>query len=219
MPHHAATALAQPDRVSHAPPRARATGARGRAHHLLERMRGGDRDAAAEFMLVYGPRIRRRFRSLISRAMHRIFDTEDLLSTVARRLDEIVLRRRLQARSVEELWSLIARISTNSASRRALECPRETRLPGRHAIPAEPVDAPAALAAREQADLVADACAQRVGPRDHDLVRWRLERRPFGQIASLMGIETPTARKRWERIAAALRSAAGSPSRPPEQQP
>jgi DNA-directed RNA polymerase specialized sigma24 family protein len=177
-------------------------------------MRRGDRDAAAEFMVVYGPRIRRRFRSLISRALHRIFDTEDLLSTVARRLDEIVLRRRLQAHSVQELWSLIARISSNSASRRALEGPRESGLPESEAHPLEPVDTPAALAAQEQADLVADACVQRVPPRDHDLVRWRLERRPFGQIASLLGIETPAARKRWERIAAALRSAAGGPAPP-----
>ncbi len=57
---------------------------------LLDRVRGGDREASAEFISRYGPRIRRRVRGKLSPAMRRLFDSQEILATVARRLDQMV---------------------------------------------------------------------------------------------------------------------------------
>ena len=81
---------------------------------LLQRMRCGDREAAAEFVTKYGSRLRRRIRGKLSSRMRRIFDSLDILSTVGRRLDSYVRQGRLQAASQEQLWSLITRMANNA---------------------------------------------------------------------------------------------------------
>ncbi|MFM9994440.1 MAG: hypothetical protein ACKVU4_01420, partial [Phycisphaerales bacterium] len=57
---------------------------------LLQRMRRGDRAAAGEFVNRYGSRLLRRIRSKLSQPMRRVFDSVDILSTLARRLDRFV---------------------------------------------------------------------------------------------------------------------------------
>ena len=66
---------------------------------LLQQMRAGDRGAAAVFVTRYGSRIRRRIRGKLSRAMRRIFDSQDILSTLGRRLDSFVHSGGVQATS------------------------------------------------------------------------------------------------------------------------
>ena len=70
---------------------------------LLHRMRAGDRHAAAEFVTKYGPRIRRRVRARMNPSMRRIFDSEELLSTMARRLDQFVHEGRMTAENQARL--------------------------------------------------------------------------------------------------------------------
>jgi RNA polymerase sigma-70 factor (ECF subfamily) len=81
---------------------------------LLGRMRAGDRAAAGEFMDRFGSRIRRRIRFKLSAPMRRLFDSQEILSTVARRLDLYVGREKVEARAPEELWSLVFRIADNA---------------------------------------------------------------------------------------------------------
>lgn len=81
---------------------------------LLQRMRAGDREAAALFITRYGGRIRRRIRGKLSPAMRRIFDSQDILSTLGRRLDHFVLSGKLKAGTEQELWALIFRMADNA---------------------------------------------------------------------------------------------------------
>ena len=81
---------------------------------LLERMRGGDRGAAATFVTRYDTRIRRRIRGKLSPAMRRIFDSQEILSTVGRRLDMFVRSGQLQASNENELWALVFRMAHNA---------------------------------------------------------------------------------------------------------
>ena len=81
---------------------------------LLERMRDGDRTAAAVFITRYNSRIRRRIRGKLSSAMRRIFDSQDILSTLGRRLDHFVRCGRIEAVSVDQLWALIFRMANNA---------------------------------------------------------------------------------------------------------
>src|SRR5690606_30935513 len=86
---------------------------------LLERMRRGDRDAAAEFLVGYGPLIRRRIRGKLGAAMRRLFDSQEILSTVGRRLDAFVNAGRLEATTTPQLWGLVIRIAENALIEKA----------------------------------------------------------------------------------------------------
>lgn len=81
---------------------------------LLARMREGDRDAAAEFITRYGDRVRRRVRGKLSPAMRRVFDSQEILSTIGRRLDTYVHNGNLEAASVNQLWALVFRMTENA---------------------------------------------------------------------------------------------------------
>ena len=89
-------------------------GATSPAEALLGRMRGGDRDAAAEFVRRYGDLIRLRVREKLGASLRRVLDSEDVLSTVARRLDGIVHDGRLRAGTQAELWSLVTAIANHA---------------------------------------------------------------------------------------------------------
>lgn len=81
------------------------------AADLLERIKAGDRDAAAAFALRYGPLIRRRIGHRLGPRMRRLFDSQDILSTVLRRFDLYVRSGRLMASTEAQLWTLIIRIA------------------------------------------------------------------------------------------------------------
>lgn len=81
---------------------------------LLSRMRRGDRAAAAIFVTRYGSRIRRRIRGKLSPAMRRLFDSQDLLSTVGRRLDQIVRSGRIEAATPDQFWALVFRVAEHA---------------------------------------------------------------------------------------------------------
>lgn len=78
---------------------------------LLARLRQGDREAAALFITQYGPMVRRRVRGKLGAAMRRLFDSQDILSTVSRRLDRYVMGGRLRAATEAELWKLVFRMA------------------------------------------------------------------------------------------------------------
>ena len=74
----------------------------GLADHLddevldLDRMRRGDRVAAAVFITRYSSRIHRRISGKLSPGMRRVFDTQEIFSTFGRRLDQLVRRSVLE---------------------------------------------------------------------------------------------------------------------------
>lgn len=77
-------------------------------------MRTGDREAAATFITRYGSRLRRRIRGKLGPAMRRLFDSQEILSTVSRRLDMYVRKGRIQALHESQLWSLIFKIADHA---------------------------------------------------------------------------------------------------------
>ncbi|MFT3684420.1 MAG: ECF-type sigma factor [Phycisphaerales bacterium] len=86
---------------------------------LLEAMGRGERQAAAEFVIRYGPQIRRRVRGKLRVSMRRLFDSHDILSTLGRRLDGYVHQGNFEARSEGELWSLVFTIAERSVIEKA----------------------------------------------------------------------------------------------------
>lgn len=92
---------------------------RSTVRSLLEAMGRGERQAAAEFVICYGPQIRRRIRGKLRVQMRRLFDSHDILSTLGRRLDVYVHHGRFEPRSEGELWSLVFTMAERSVAEKA----------------------------------------------------------------------------------------------------
>ncbi len=176
---------------------------------LLDRVRHGDREASAQFISRYGPRIRRRVRGKLSPAMRRLFDSQEILATVARRLDRMVAAGRLRATSDGEVWSLVFTIADRSLIEKA-------RL-FRTLQAKEGEDSPLALSIlsrlqrAEQSDpdapfLEIDRAFQSLGDRlDRQILSLWLMGRGAASIAAAVDMEPASVRKRWERIRGQLR--------------
>ncbi len=176
---------------------------------LLDRVRGGDREASAEFISRYGPRIRRRVRGKLSPAMRRLFDSQEILATVARRLDRMVAAGRLHAVSDGQVWSLVFTIADRSLIEKA-------RL-FRTLQAKEGEDSPLALGIlrrlkqAEQRDpqgpeIEIDKALLSLGDRlDRQILGLWLMGRGATSIAAAVDMEPASVRKRWERIRCQLR--------------
>lgn len=141
--------------------------------------------------------------------MRRIYDSEDILSTVGRRLDAYVCARKFEARSSAEFWGLVLKIAQNSIVEKArtvkgLEAKEGEDSPLAHAILRRMRDAervnPAAsdLVLDELLDMVTD-------PTDREILTLWLLDTPQQQIALATNISYDALRKRWQRIRETLR--------------
>ncbi len=85
----------------------------------MKRMGDGDRHALADFLTSYGPMIRRRVRGKLRASVRRLYDSQDILSTVSRRLDAYVRSGKFQARSEDEFWGMVFKVAQHSLVEKA----------------------------------------------------------------------------------------------------
>ena len=176
---------------------------------LLYRMQQGDRAAAAEFMQRFGDRVRRRIRGKLGHGMRRLFDSQEILSTLGRRLDRYIYTGQMKAASLAELWGLVFRIADNSLVEKARVY--------RSLQQREGEDGPVA-----QAVLLRLRAAERVGeeeplleidralkalsdPIDRDILSQWLMGVEHSAIADSVGLASTAVRKRWQKIRETLR--------------
>jgi len=185
----------------------------GTIDSLLERMRAGDRVAAADFMDRYGSRVRARVRHKLSPGMRRVFDSQDVLSTVARRLDQVVRRGGVEASSEEQLWALVFTIANNSVSEKGRIQKRLRKTESedspfanevlRRMEEAERVEAEGAVLALERVfELIDDATERQI------MTLW-LNDVPLVEIAACLDIPEGTIRWRWAKLRDRLREKLG----------
>lgn len=176
---------------------------------LLDRMRRGDRSAASEFVLAYGPLIRGRFRNRLSPRMRSYFDSLDLVSTVARRLDQYVASHDVDCQSPGQLFGLVFDIARASCVDKHRVLARLDRTEG--------PDSPVAEALRQrlrtpggrssEAPFELDTLLRRLpDPEDAELVLLWLDDRTFEEIGASLGMSGDAAKKRWYRLRAVLHS-------------
>jgi len=175
-------------------------------------MRGGDRDAVGEFVTRFGPRIRLRIRDKLGASLRRVYDSEDVLSTLSRRLDELVVSGRLRAQSEGQLWAVAFAITGNAICEYARVLKRieraeeegEREVAGRLRSEFEQAMTPEQH--REAMDrtlaLLPDETDQ------HVLWLW-LNGQSHGAIAATLGMTPEAVRMRWSRIRARLRESSG----------
>lgn len=177
---------------------------RSSAAALLARMQEGDREAVGEFIDRYGERIRRRVRGKLGPAMRRVFDSQEILSTVARRLDEIVREGRLRACEEGQLWSLVQQIAHNAVIDKVRVFERLRRVEG-----GDEAFAHELLRDLEDADRAGDdggeVRLERLlralpDPEDRQILELWLRDVPQVAIARALGMPDGTVRRRWSGI-------------------
>ena len=177
---------------------------------LLWRMQAGDREAAAQFLLQYGSRIRRRIRGKLGPAIRKLFDSMDILSTIGRRLDLYVMSGRLDVATEAQLWSLLFKMADHAMV-------DKTRIfNSLQAIEGEDGEFAHDFARRlRQADrahtsgaeLELDKCLRLLtDPIDRQILSMWLVGQPYASIAEMLDISVDLVRKRWERIKSHLKS-------------
>lgn len=181
------------------------------ASDLLERVRGGDRQAAAEFAMRYAPLLRRRIAGKLGPQLRRHFDSMDILSTVLRRLDVFVDDRRLAATTEEEFWALMLRIAQNAMVDKARTLRRLDAERGEDDVVARSLARRLRLSAKHGEDAMDVELASALDALDDDddrriLWLW-LNGLTHPQIAEALSISHDATRKRWERIRRRIREA------------
>lgn len=175
---------------------------------LLMGMRSGDRLAAAEFIDRFGERIRRRIRGKLAPEMRRIFDSQEVLSTVGRRLDQFVGSGQMMAASEAQLWSLVFRMTENALVDKARIFRRLQHT--------EAEDSPFAQSflgrlnkAESQStvggEMVIDRALRALAdPIDRQILALWLGDTPHNVTADCLGMSSSSVRQRWTRIKSKL---------------
>lgn len=177
---------------------------------LLSRMRCGDREAAAIFMAHYGDRVRRRISGKLSAGMRRLFDSQEIMSTVTRRLDRCVLGGELVATDPEQLWELVFRIAQNSVIDKGRVYRRLRQTEGPHQAFASQLRT-RLREAEEQGppdagELELDAMFRSLDdPLDREILAGWLRGLSFEAMAHETGLKLDTVRRHFLRIKRRLR--------------
>jgi RNA polymerase sigma factor (sigma-70 family) len=173
---------------------------------LLARIASGDVGAAAEFVRSHEALIRRRMRHKLGSALRRTVDSEDLVSTLARRLHLYMTSTRIEARSTEQLLALLMTIAQRSINdklrvlRRAeRESDHEIRLA---ALTRQNADSTRTASHRPGVEELMERLESDT---DREITRLWLRGMDHAEIAVALGVSHPAVRKRWERIRAKLR--------------
>jgi DNA-directed RNA polymerase specialized sigma24 family protein len=181
---------------------------------LLARLRAGDRESAAEFIQRFAALIRRRCRHKLSGSMRRLFDSQEILSTVTRRLDQYVRTGRFNCVSEQQLWSLIFRIADNSIVDKARVYRRLQE------VEDEEADFARAVANRLRvmderfesgAELELDNIFSAIeSERDKEILSLWLHGNPHYVIAVHLDMSSAAVRQRWLRIKDRIRDHLGA---------
>lgn len=168
---------------------------------LLERIRAGDRVAAARFMEEHADLLRRRFRQRLGPSMRRLFDSQDLFSTVLRRVDRAVAEGQVRAESQDQLMAYVHAIAQNSLVDRIKLVRRLQRSDAADLAVSQEL-----LTRIEQAegdawpDVLSRAHEALETPLDREILALWLQDVPLSGIATIVQMEPAATRKRWQRI-------------------
>lgn len=165
-----------------------------------------NRDELAAFVSAQGPLLLRRIRRKLSPSARDLFDSQDVFSTMLRRVDKLAAQGRLRAESEAQLVALLTAIVDHAVIDRARISERKKRVERRAAQSARadrksvvPEDS---LATHSQLDVLNQLITD---PADRELLRLRLQGASFSNISEATGKPEGTLRWRWGRLGRYLR--------------
>jgi DNA-directed RNA polymerase specialized sigma24 family protein len=176
---------------------------------LLKRMQSGDRAAAAEFLMRYESRIRRRVRGKIGADIRRIFDSLDIVSTLGRRLDVYVMSGRLKVGSEGECLSLLFRIADRALIDKARIVRQLENVEGEDSEFAHQIAGRLRDAERHNRsgmDVEIERCINALSdPQDKRILSLWLTGESHNAIAAYVQLAPTAVRQRWQEIKSRLR--------------
>lgn len=177
------------------------------ADELRERIRTGDRDVIAAFVMRNGPVIRRRAAGRLGSRMRRLFDSQEILSTVLRRLDDYIKRGQLSVDSEAQLMKLMLQMTMAAVVDKARISRRMERAEGpQHRCP--PVSDEGSGGGSEPGVMVDRAFEALDREVDRDILWMWLSDVPQAAMAEVLCESPEYVRKRWQRIRERLRGEA-----------
>lgn len=171
---------------------------------LFGRLQGGDRQAAAEMMLRCSRTLRDQFRYRIGPELRRLMDSEDLVSSVARRLDHAVSAGRATFANEAEMWGFLRTLADRVLADRTRELARLRRAES-EATRGDPPGGATPSTDRP----VPGVDSENIETRAFGLLRSEAERRvltlwlrgmSLSAIATDIGVPAPTVRQQWLRV-------------------
>lgn len=176
-------------------------------------LRGGStyRDALARYLTANLEKLRAIASRKLGRSSRSVFDSEEVVASVVRRMDDLAQRDSIRARSEDELWALIARIVTNATVSRI----RLLQVARRHLAEDGPYAAlmasrVAALETDDEASLLVYRLIASVpDATDRQILLLRLRGMPLPLIARELGLGEGAARMRYHRVCQRLEERLG----------
>jgi len=168
---------------------------------LAARVRAGDRAAAAEVVARYGPLLRQRIRRKLGRVVRTLFDSEDVVSSVARKLDLAVANGRIDVADGEHLLALIQRMMKTTVVDKSRVVARLRVAEGPDSVWAMRFMQRIEGDSNPDADEALELAVRHLDDPD-DRLQFSLWLRgePHRVAAEQLGISPALARKRWEKI-------------------
>lgn len=176
---------------------------------LFTLVAAGDRAAAAEYLRRQERLIRVRAARSMPKRTRRLFDSGDIFSTVARRVDRLVAQDSLRAESEAQFTALLCVMARNCAISKSRIA---DRLEGCRDEDHEVAEAYHRRAAEsphrdvDAEDVIGTVSQQLHDPLDRQILLLWLQGENHAQIGRLLGIEHATIRQRWTRIRSKLRA-------------
>ena len=160
-----------------------------------------DRSEVAARLLDLAPLIRRRLRDRLSATDRRLFDTQDLMSTILRRVDALIATGRLRAETDIQLVSLVLTVLDNAVVDRHRVLARLRRVESEDGVWAAWLIAKLEDQNPEHTGRALAEVFESVESDDDRLfLSLRLSGATHAMIAELIGISHDACRQRWVSI-------------------
>lgn len=180
----------------------------GAVDQLLGRVTAGDREAIATLALTCGPLIRRRISGKLGPRIRRMFDSEDIMSTVLRRLDRYASEGRLQVATHAQFIALLREISEAAVVDKARVVARLERVERSDESLAHALRRSLASPDPDSTDSVLAAAFAAIDDEADRRILWHwLTGREHASTAELLNMSPASVRQRWKRIRDRVRSA------------
>lgn len=174
------------------------------AAELVRRFRAGDAEAVGVFLERYGPVVRAHYRRRIGSSMRRLVDSQDLLSTIARRLCQRVMVGGVRAEDSSQLWALIYRIGNDALVDRIRILNRLQSLEREGSPFVRGLRERLSDAGQRSESEFAEELSRLLELMDSSLDRELLLRWLHGELLAdageALGLKAPATRKRWQRL-------------------
>jgi DNA-directed RNA polymerase specialized sigma24 family protein len=161
-----------------------------------------DREAIAKFLIDHKDRIRSVARRKLSASARTVFDSEDVFSSVLRRVDTMVEAGTLRPRSVAELWALIDAITRHNALNRTRLIERARAMLSEEGSYAQSLlDRLSRYSTDDEATfLLYRMMAGLSNETDRQVLSLHLRGATHRAIATLLSISEDASRQRWRTI-------------------